>query len=31
MPGNKVLIFFTENEGKKQENINFKILELEPE
>lgn len=31
MPGNKVLIFFTENEGKKQESINFKIIELESE
>jgi hypothetical protein len=31
MPGNKVLLFFTENEGKKGESINFKIIELEAE
>ena len=31
MPGNKVLIFFTENEGKKNESVNFKLIEIESE
>jgi hypothetical protein len=31
MPGNKVLIFFTENEGKKNESLNFKLIEIESE
>lgn len=29
LPGSKVLIFYTENEGKKNENVNFKLLEIE--
>jgi hypothetical protein len=29
MPQNKVLIFTAENEGKKQEQVNFKLLEIE--
>ncbi len=29
MPGNKVLIFYTENEGKKNESISFKTIDLE--
>lgn len=31
MPGGKVLIFYTENEGKKNENVNFKLVEIEAE
>ena len=31
LPGNKVLIFYTENEGKKTESLNFKLLDIEPE
>jgi hypothetical protein len=31
MPGNKVLIFQAENEGKKSESVNFKLLEIESE
>jgi len=31
MPGNKVLIFNSENEGKKNESVNFKLLEIESE
>jgi hypothetical protein len=29
LPGNKVLIFTADNEGKKTESVNFKILEIE--
>jgi hypothetical protein len=28
-PGNKVLIFYTENEGKRNENVNFKLVDIE--
>ena len=31
LPGNKVLIFYTENEGKKNESLNFKLLDIETE
>ena len=31
LPGNKVLIFYTENEGKKTESLNFKLLDIETE
>ena len=31
MPGNKVLVFNAENEGKKNENSSFKLLEIESE
>ena len=31
MPGSKVLIFYSENEGKKNENVTFKMLEIEGE
>lgn len=31
MPGNKVLVFTTENEGQKQEQVNFKLIEIESE
>ena len=31
MPGNKVLVFNVENEGKKNENSSFKLLEIESE
>ncbi len=31
MPGNKVLVFFTENEGKKNESLNFKLIDIEGE
>ena len=31
MPGNKILIFYTENEGKKSESVNFKLIEMESE
>ena len=31
MPGSKVLIFYTENEGKKNESLSFKTIDLEPE
>ena len=31
MPGNKVLVFNAENEGKKNESVNFKLLEIESE
>jgi hypothetical protein len=31
MPGNKVLIFNAENEGKKNESVSFKLLEIESE
>ena len=31
MPGNKVLIFHAENEGKKNEQVNFKLIEIESE
>jgi len=30
-PGNKVLVFNAENEGKKNENSSFKLLEIESE
>jgi hypothetical protein len=29
VPGNKVLIFYTENEGKKNESVSFKTIDLE--
>jgi hypothetical protein len=29
MPGNKILIFYTENEGKKNESLSFKTIDLE--
>lgn len=29
MPGNKVLIFYTENEGKKNESLSFKTIDLD--
>jgi hypothetical protein len=29
VPGNKVLIFYTENEGKKNESLSFKTIDLE--
>ncbi len=31
MPGNKVLVFNAENEGKKNEISSFKLLEIESE
>lgn len=31
IPGNKVLIFYTENEGKKSESVNFKLIKMESE
>ena len=31
MPGNKVLVFNAEQEGKKGESVNFKLLEIESE
>lgn len=31
MRGNKVLIFYAENEGRKQESVNFKLLEIDSE
>jgi hypothetical protein len=31
LPGNKVLVFNAENEGKKNENSSFKLLEIESE
>jgi hypothetical protein len=31
MAGNKVLVFYTENEGKKHENLNFKLFDIEGE
>jgi hypothetical protein len=31
LPGNKVLVFTSENEGKKNENSSFKLLEIESE
>ena len=31
LPGSKVIIFYTENEGKKNESVNFKLLEIEDE
>ena len=31
LPGNKVLIFYTENEGKRNESLNFKLVDIEPE
>jgi hypothetical protein len=31
LPGGKVLVFYTENEGHKNENINFKLVEIEGE
>lgn len=31
LPGSKVLIFFTENEGKKNESVNFKLVDIENE
>lgn len=30
-PGSKVLVFYTENEGKKDENVNFKLVEIKGE
>jgi hypothetical protein len=29
MAGNKVLIFYTENEGKKNETVHFKLMDIE--
>ena len=29
MAGNKVLIFYTENEGKKNETVHFKLVDIE--
>jgi hypothetical protein len=29
LPGSKVIIFYTENEGKKNESVNFKLVEIE--
>ena len=29
MAGNKVLIFYTENEGKKNESVHFKLVDIE--
>lgn len=29
MPGSKVLIFASENEGKKNECVNFKLVDIE--
>ena len=31
LPGNKVLIFYTENEGRKNESLSFKTIDLEGE
>jgi hypothetical protein len=31
MPGNKVLVFSTEDEGLKTEQVNFKLIEIESE
>jgi len=28
LPGNKVIIFYTENEGKKNENVSYKVIDL---
>lgn len=29
IPGSKVLIFTSENEGKKNENVTFKVVDIE--
>ena len=29
MAGNKVVIFYTENEGKKNESVHFKLVDIE--
>lgn len=31
LPGNKVLVFGTEDEGQKNEQVNFKLIEIESE
>jgi hypothetical protein len=31
MVGNKVLVFYAENEGKKSENLNFKLIDIDGE